>query len=78
MRNILMINKYICLSDVENRCNDENILKQVDSIKMFSKLTALEDSEAFLEEQVNILKQMLMDKYNIPFCPAFIINGFEY
>lgn len=78
MKNMLIINKYIGLSDVENKCNDENILKQVDSIKMFSKLTALENSEAFLEEQVNILKQMLIDKYNISFCPAFVINGFEY
>ena len=29
---MLIINKYIGLSDVEKKCNDENILKQVDSI----------------------------------------------
>lgn len=78
MQTFLIINKYVNLDELENRTNNEDIIKQIGSVKMFSKLSALEDSEEFLEQEISILKRMLMETYDVPFAPAFVINGLEY
>lgn len=78
MQTFLIINKYVSLDELENRTNNEDIIKQIGSVKMFSKLNALENSEEFLKQEIDILKRMLMKTYNVPFAPAFVINGLEY
>ena len=85
----MIINKYIGLDDIqylveEFKCpvnyksKQEKILQDIDTIKMSSKLTALENHYDYMDSLVYNLKDNIEKVFGIPVSASIVIDGYEY
>ena len=85
----MIINKYIGLDDIqylveEFKCpvdyksKQEKILQDIDTIKMSSKLTALEGHYDYMDSLIRNLKDNIEKVFGIPISASIVIDGYEY
>lgn len=85
----MIINKYIGLDDIqylveEFKCpvdyksKQEKILQDIDTIKMSSKLTALENHYDYMDSLVRNLKDNIEKVFGISVSASIVIDGYEY
>ena len=85
----MIINKYVGLDDIqylveEFKCpvnyksKQEKILQDIDTIKMSSKLTALENHYDYMDSLVCNLKDNIEKVFGIPVSTSIVIDGYEY
>lgn len=85
----MIINKYIGLDDIqylveEFKCpvdyksKQEKILQDIDTIKMSSKLTALENHYDYMDSLVRNLKDNIEKVFGISVSASMVIDGYEY
>ena len=85
----MIINKYIGLDDIQYLVEEfkypvnyeskqEKILQDIDTIKMFSKLTVLESHYDYMDSLVRNLKDNIEKVFGIPVSTSIVIDGYEY
>lgn len=85
----MIINKYIGLDDIqylveEFKCpvnyksKQEKILQDIDTIKMSSKLTVLENHYDYMDSLVRNLKDNIERVFGIPVSASIVIDDYEY